>query len=312
MSIALHWSQTSSSATHHYLGRPRPSASGGVDASGQDWFGTWTSRTSVWLLVAALLVAPSAGLLAEEAAAHPSEAYLYLPPDIESRVVFYHSFERGVKQPEIDLLRAKISCGKMELADGFAGRGLKCSNREVAKNPLRVHSQALSAHRPLTVMVWWRLDAPMQDATCYHLIRLGGRGYVAAFVRGKGKWCALTRPTFVFQVYNFAGIANRNNPWTGHAWVEPGTWHHVALTVATASDIRVYWDGRQRIRHGIKGRSFRKGDTSSLDLGASWLFHPTTIDEVVVLDRVLDERDVRSYVEVTRRLAEISAPVRVP
>ena len=261
----------------------------------------------------ALALAASTVLQADKTAnEHAAASCLYLPPDLEDRVLFYHSFERGVKKPEIDLLRGKISCGKMELAEGFAGRGLKCSDRRAAKSPLRVHSSALSAHRPLTVMMWWRLDAPMQEATCYHLIRLGGKGYVAAFARGKGKWCALRRPTFIFQVQSFSGIANRNDHWTGHAWVEPGAWHHIALTVATASDIRVYWDGRQRIRYGIKGWSFQKGDTSSLELGASWLFHPTTIDEVVVLDRALDEQDLRDYVEATAKLAEVNAPVRVP
>ena len=305
MSIALHWSQTSRPSSDRAVAElARIRAICGPVAGLPEVLAT--SATGV---VAALLVALSAGLLAGEVETHPSEAYLYLPPSLEDRVVFYHSFERGVKEPEINLVRGKISCGKMELADGFAGSGLKCSDRASAKNPLRVHSQALSAHRPLTVMMWWRLDAPMRDETCYHLIRLGGRGYVAAFVRGKGKWCALTRPTFIFQVQSFPGIANRDDHWTGHAWIEPGTWHHVALTVATASDIRVYWDGRQRIRYGIKGRRFQKGDTSSLDLGATWLFHPTTIDEVVVLDRALDEQEVRKYIEATCRLAEIGAPV---
>lgn len=258
----------------------------------------------------ALIVAMAHGLVAEEVA-HPAETCLYVPPSLEPRVTFYHSFERGIRDAEINLIDAKISCGKMELADGFAGRGLKCANRQAARQPLHIESPKLSAHRPLTAMVWWRLDAAMRPETCYHLIRLGGKGYVAAFVRGKGKWCSLKQPMFIFQVYNFSGIANRNDHWTGHAWVKPGEWHHVALTVATASDIRVYWDGKLRVRYGIKGRSFKEGDTCNLTLGASWLFHPTTIDEAVVLDRALDAREISDYVRATQRLAEIDAPVRV-
>jgi len=261
--------------------------------------------------VPVLLALLCAGALdaAEPPKAHPAEQFVYLPPALERRVVFYHSFERGVAEPEIDLIGAKIICSKPEPAEGLAGRGLKRSHPDARKGPLHVASAALSAHRPMTVMMWWRIDEPMKPETCYHLIRIGDQGYIGAFVRGKGKWCALTQPTFIFQVYRFPSMTDRNDRYTGAAWVEPGEWHHAAVTVAAATDVRVYWDAKERIRYSVKGRPFRKGDTAAIALGPTWLWHPMTIDEVVVLDVALGAHEVRRYVEATRRLAEVRAPM---
>ena len=146
--------------------------------------------------------------------------------------------------------------------------------------------------------------------TCFHLISLRGRGFISNFVRGKGKWCALKRPTCIFQVYHFPGIPNRNNPWCGKAWFEPGEWHNALLTISSASHISVYWDGKLRCHYTTQGRPFRKGDVSVCELGPTWLFHPMTIDEVLILHRALDADEVLGYVESVRRLREVGFPAK--
>lgn len=244
---------------------------------------------------------------------HPASRFMYLPPDIEKRVVFYHSFEKGLARPEIDLVGGKLSCGSKETAPGLTGRGLKVRDPKAARNPLRLKSPALSPHRGITVSMWWRPDEPMKDDTCYHLASLRGKGYISSFVRGKGQWCALKRPTFVFQLYNFPGIANRNDIWTGGARVDTGTWHHIAMTVAVGSEVRVYWDGKLRVRYSVKGRSLRPEDGVSLaEFGPTWLFHPMTLDEIVVLDRALTGEEIADYVTAVRRLAEVEFAFDVP
>ncbi len=260
----------------------------------------------------ALMIAAIAAVGEGPAGPLPAARCMYVPPRLEPRVMFYHSFEQGAAKPEVNAVAAKVSCVRRDPSPGFAGKGLACPNREWAKRPLVVESERFSAHRPITAMMWWRMDAAMKDETGYSLIRLAGKsGYIAAFARGKGKWCALTQPTFVFQVYRFPGMPSCNDHWTGPAWVKPGEWHHLALTVANASDVRVYWDGRLRVHYGIKRRRLKAGETSSLTFGPSWLFHPMTIDEVLVLDEALDASGVRACMESQRRLAEISAPVLV-
>jgi len=234
-----------------------------------------------------------------------ARTFFYLPPGIEDRVVFYHSFELGAARPELDLLGAQVSAPQDATpADGLAARGLRVRS---GHGSLKLASGSLTLARPLTVMMWWRFDEPMRDETGYHLITLGGKGIVSAFARGKGEWCALKEPTFVFQVYYFEGITNMNHIWSGSARVEPGTWHHIAVTVAGAAEVRAYWDGLLRVQHTIKGRQFRTGDVNSIEFG-----HPMTIDELVVLDRALSEDEIAAYVEASRALAAVRFPCMAP
>ncbi|MDP6113976.1 MAG: hypothetical protein QF437_12555 [Planctomycetota bacterium] len=238
--------------------------------------------------------------------AEVKESLTYIPPGLAGRVVFYHSFEDGTR-PEVNELGAKVLGMKSEPVPGLAGKGRRMPPGS-GKDPYRLVSPSLSPDRPLTISMWWRLDKPMKPETCFHLVTLRGKGIVANFVRGKGTWCALKEPTFVFQVYYWGDIRNHNNPWAGTAWFEPQEWHHVAMTFANASEIRTYWDGKLRSSHAIKGRQFRKGDGGQVDLGSSWLFHPMTIDEVMVLDRALAADEVKDYVTTVRKLAEIRFP----
>lgn len=250
-----------------------------------------------WCLLGLLLAV--AGVAGEA-----SDTPLLLPPAWADRVVFYHSFEQGADKPEINLMAAEVRGEKTAPAVGFTGHGYQTPRPYEKKTPLTLLSPALSVHKPLTVMLWWRLDAPMKEDTCFQLLALRGTGWISSFVRGKGDWCGLREPTYISQLYNFAGISNHNNCWGGRAWFEPGAWHHVAITVANAREIGIYWDGQRRETIVAKGRVFREGEVAAADLGANWLFHPMTLDEVVVADRVLTAEEIAAYVLAVQALRQ--------
>jgi hypothetical protein len=256
-------------------------------------------------------VAGEAGVVAAAPAAGPdsaAEQYVYLPPAWADRVVFYHSFESGFDRPEINRLGAKLPPSGATRPDGFAGRGCCLPLDPKHGAALEISSPALSIHRPLTLMCWFRLDAPMAETTGFHLLSLRGDGpYVAHFVAGKGPWCALKEPTFVYQVIAFPGIAQYNNPWGGRAMIEPGAWHHVALTVANACEIRVYRDGALQETILPKGRPFRENEVHTAALGSQG--HPMTVDELLVLDRALTPGELAEYVTASRSLRGRGFPV---
>ncbi|MGD0094683.1 MAG: LamG-like jellyroll fold domain-containing protein, partial [Planctomycetota bacterium] len=261
-------------------------------------------------LACVLLAAAARLFLAGDSTARV-EDFVYLPPGIAGRVVFYHSFEKGVQQPEINLLGAKVNAVELPAAKGLTGNGYQTGSGPAGKKgAFRLQSAALSAHKPLTVMFWWRLDEPMKEETCFNIFALSGnKGYISNFVRGKGEWCGLKEPTYCFQVYSFAGMENWNDVWGGRVWVEPQVWHHTALVVSGAAEIRIYWDGSLRTLYAPKGRAFRAEDTDRLELGASGNQPPMTLDEVLVLDRALSADEIQRYVVAVRSLAERGFPV---
>lgn len=248
--------------------------------------------------------------LEEEAPAAGSQSFLYLPPAWADRVVFYHSFEKAVDQPELNRIQAQVLGAKTEPAEGLAGRAYQPPDPKEKKAPLRLNSALLSPHKPLTVMLWFRLDAPMKEETCFQLIQIGGKGHIASFVHGKGEWCALKEPTYISQVHGFPGIRNHHNSWGGRVWFEPGVWHHAAVTVANASEVRIYWDGKLREAIGVKGRLFQDGDCTWVQPGPSWLHHPMSVDEVIVCDRALTGDEIADYVTAARALADLGYPVQ--
>lgn len=247
--------------------------------------------------------------LGAEAKPDAAARYLYLPPDLAGSVVFYHSFSRGAAKPEINLLGAKLGGVKGRLAPALTGNGLAAvkGGRGVALSGLK-----LPLTRPVTVSLWFRLDEPMKAETGFHLLALyTRRGYISNFVRGKGTWCALREPTFVVQLYGFAGISNVNGIYSGNAWLVERKWHHAAAVVSEGSRVRVFWNARLRSDITARGRLFNAGDVvANMAIGPSWLSHPMTIDEVVLLDRALSPAEVRAYVTAVRKLAEAGFPFR--
>ena len=252
-----------------------------------------------------LLVSLTAGI---QAAGDPTRC-LYLPPSWSDRVIYYNSFERGFDQPDINLITARTTGEKGDGADGFAGKGYRAANQYEKKQVLALSSAELTVRKPLTVMKWFRLDASMKEDSCFQLLNLHGRGWISSFVRGKGEWCALTQPTCISQVYNFPGMSNHHNSWGGRTWFEPGTWHHVAITVAGGSEVSIYWDGTLRETISLKGRKFADGDVSAIDLDPGWLYFPMTIDEVILADRALTAEEIADYMRGARALREVGFPV---
>ena len=219
----------------------------------------------------------------------PAGDCFYLPPSWADRVGFYHSFESGVERPEINRIDAKMFAAGGESAPGFAGKGCRLPLGQAKNAALEISSPALSAHRPITLMCWFRLDRPMTETTGFALLTLRGSGpYIAHFVAGKGPWCRLKEPTYISQVIAFPGITQYNNAWGGRAWFDAGVWHHVAMTVANSSEIRIYRDGALCETIIVKGRMFKDQETTTAAFGSSG--HPMTIDEVLVLDRRLRRR----------------------
>jgi len=250
-------------------------------------------------------------LTAGLAQAAPADGFFYLPPRIADRVVFYHSFAKGLKTPEINLIEATVTLAENDAVPGLAGPGYKTGSGPAVKNKgaYSLRSPALSVHKPITVMFWWRLDESMKEETGFGVLALRGKGWLSTFVAGKGPWCALREPTYVFQCYNFEGMDNCNDVWGGRAWFEPNVWHHTAITVSGAADIRIYWDGNLRTQYAPKKRIFKEGEINSVELGATGSSPAMTLDEIVVLDRALSADEIVAYMTAVKALAQIQFPV---
>ena len=228
----------------------------------------------------------------------PADACLYLPPSFADRVVFYQAFERGDGRPEINRIGAQLVGTRATVPDGFAGNGCRSARPSAGEAPLEVRAAALSPSRPLTVMRTWRLDAPMTETSSFQLIALLGRGHVSCFVHGAGEWCALHRPTMFVQIDSFPKIANVNQAVRDDAYFKPGEWHHVAVTIANASDVRFYLDGQPLVTAQAKGRPFGPDDVDAVqpssDSGAA-ADPPMTTDDLTVVGRVLSPAEIDQY-----------------
>ena len=294
----------------HRLGPLEPAVrTGAARASAVSLEGRSPMRATARLVAAMALLAALAASGADAPAAVAASC-LYLPPWLEDRVVYYQPFEGDPKTPVINRIEAVTTVSRGTQVPGLAGRGLQDAAPANSAGPIALRSPALSPDRPLTLSFWWRLDAPMAAETCFHLLTLHGeRGIISNFVRGKGEWCALTEPRFVFQVVYYEGIPDINGIWDGSAWVEAGIWHHVAMVCRNATEIDVFWDGVRRSHHTIKGRPFTAADGGALEIGPNWLFHPMTLDEVMVVDRALSGTEIAAYVLAVQRLREVALPV---
>jgi hypothetical protein len=254
-------------------------------------------------------------LLAMAAPAYASsaaDAYMYIPPWMADHVVFYHTFAQGPDKPEINLLGAKLAAPPGTAAPGLTGPGFRASDGQTKRMGLQLQGVALALHKPLTVSMWWRLDAPMKETTGYPLIGLhAAHGYISNFIAGKGPWCGLTRPAFVTQCYSFPGVSNVNGIWDGDGWAKENVWHHSAITVAGGSEISIYWDGVRRSRTNVNGRLFGPEDAvKTIHLGPDGAGHPMTLAEVLVLDGALTADEIRAYMTSVQALASMSFPAK--
>ena len=158
-------------------------------------------------------------------------------------------------------------------------------------------------------MCWFRLDEQPKADSCYDLLQfLGKDGWIASFVRGKGEWCGLSGPTRITQCHNFPGIANYNNPWGGPVSFKKGEWHHVAITVANASTVCVYWDGVLKETVTAKGRDFKADDVALIQADSNPFFFPTSVDELIVANAALTGQQIADYVKAVKALASVQFP----
>jgi hypothetical protein len=235
---------------------------------------------------------------------------LRIPPDLEARVLLYHSFAKGPDTPEVNTVQARVAQPTGATGGtGLAGPGLSFTERAEKPTALVLASPEFRPSRPLTVSFWWRLDSPMQPETSFHVLTLRGGGIVSNFVRGKGEWCGLKQPTYVQQIYYFSGMKNQNQLGS-RVWLEPNEWHHTAFVFRNANRVQVYWDGALRTDYAIRGRPFAPDEGGTLEIGPTWLFHPMTIDEILVLDRALDANEIRAYMTSVQRLCELAHAVQ--
>jgi hypothetical protein len=244
------------------------------------------------------------------AATKPTD-FLYLPPSLADRVVFYQGFELPNAKPEINRIGAEITGSIRLMPDGFAGHACRSNQPKQHEESLQVHSPRLSADRPLTVMRWWRVDSTMEETSCFQLLALLGKGHISCFIRGKGEWCALKRPTMFVQVDHFPSISNVNWAVKDNAYFKEGDWHHTAITVADGSEICFYLDGSPLVTVHIKGRVFTADDINTLQAssdGGDHAEHPTSTDELIVLDRVLSPQEIEQYCIATKALREMQYP----
>ncbi|MBL7222632.1 MAG: hypothetical protein ISS72_02140 [Candidatus Brocadiae bacterium] len=229
-----------------------------------------------------------------------------LPPFLEDRLVYYHSFASAT--PEVNRAGAEPRSRVVVGEGGVRGDCLLGTKPQ----PLVLRSDALSPHRPLSVLFWWALAEEPTAETCFGLFHLSGRGMVSHFSRGKGQWCALEKPAGILQVWNFPGIRNVNGiydrDWRKSVSLKKGVWHHAAMVFHGASLVEVYTDGRRAWSVRLMGRPFAAEDkVQDLVLGSRTAM-PVALDEVIILRRALAAAEVRRYVAIITQMRAVRYP----
>ena len=241
------------------------------------------------------------------AAAAPAPAVLG-PPWFEECLAYYNRFEGKPGEADVNTDGlALVDRGPLGTLDsGLFGRALHVKD---GRAPFTLQGQALSPHRPLTLSFWWALPYDLAVDGGYTLFYLRGRGFVAAFSRGKGEWCALQRPAGVFQVYSFPGIQNVNGIYDfdlmAHLDLKAGVWHHTAVVFRRACMAQMYTDGKLVFDVTTSGREFSAEDgLNAIDFGG-----PLYLDELAILNRAVDADLIGDYYRGVSQLRGYCAPV---
>lgn len=214
------------------------------------------------------------------------------PPWFEAQLAHYHTFTNKPESPDANNGALNIVAESCEaVGDGLFGRGLTIPDNA----SLTLQGDTLSPHRPWTLSFWWTLPEDLPVDGAYTLFYLRGTGFIAAFCRGKGEWCALERPAGVMQVYNFAGIQNVNAIYErdlmSNLDLRAGVWHHTAVVFRRGTTAQLFTDGELVCEITTKGRAFRSEDRlHTLTLGSG-----IVIDELAILDRAVDAEMIGDY-----------------
>jgi len=163
-----------------------------------------------------------------------------------------------------DLRDSHTDIEVIRVPERSAGQGLIGGCANTTGSTIALRSNRFSPHRPWTLSFWWALPRDLPIDGGFGMFSLTGKGYIGAFVRGKGEWCALQRPAGVLQVYYFGGIQNVNDIYDGdlaaHLALQGGAWHHTAAVFRMGAVVDMLTDGRRVARIATTGRPFAEGD----------------------------------------------------
>ncbi len=224
------------------------------------------------------------------------------PPWFQENLVYYRSFD-GAADPVVNtdgISQAEKGASEV-IGDGSFGQGRLIHS-------LTLQGAVLSPHQPRTVSFWWALPKDLAIDGGFSLFGITGGGYIGAFCRGKGEWCALQRPAGVLQVQYFPGIQNVNGIYDfdllSHLDLHARQWHHTAEVFRQGSSVQLYTDGKRVTEVNYSGRTLTEKDQlTTLSLGTEG-GNGLLIDEIAILDRAIDGDLVADYYQGASRLRE--------
>lgn len=235
---------------------------------------------------------------------------LSLPPSWNNRVIYYQSFEQEDGAPDINASGLEIMEMMKTDANGIRGHCAVPGNT----GTILLNGEAFSPHKPLAVSFWWALQEDATKDSGFGLFHLtNGRGFISHFARS-GPWCALDRPAGVLQVYYLPDIKNVNGiydrDFMAHAELKVGSWHHTVLVFTAGSLISLYLDGNKVFQIRVTGRSFQESDQlHEMILGNRDKF-PVSLDEIVILNRPLQDEEIATYYKAIRQMNQINYPIK--
>lgn len=233
----------------------------------------------------------------------PAGADILCPPEWDPSVIYYQTFDGEKGAPEVNTAGLEVQTSPVPGPGGFRGRcGVPGPGAGEKELYLGSKGDALSPHRPLTIMFWWAPAHVIDKNNGYGLIQLSaGRGFIAAFAKG-GPWCGLQDTAGVLQVWDLPGITNVNAIYNTALRqtldLNKGAWHHTAMVISGASLVTLYTDGVKVYETRAQGRTFSAADGFNLlKIGPELM-----LDEVMILNRPLDADAIADYVSSTRQM----------
>ncbi|MBV9469991.1 MAG: LamG domain-containing protein [Abitibacteriaceae bacterium] len=232
---------------------------------------------------------------------------ILVPPWLEDSLVYRNSFDNEKVAPNTNIENIQLVDGSTTEQSplGLFGKGLALSGDKSFK----LRSPVFSPHKPFTLSFWWALKEDAKIDTGFNLFGLTGNGYIGHFVRGKGEWCALQRPTGVCQVYYFKGIPNQNLLYDGDLAsslnLKANVWHHTAAVFRAGSTIEIYTDGKKATETHAEGRLFRPEDNlQQFECGP--FGSGGYLDELTVFDRALSADVIGRYYSVISQMRALT------
>ena len=219
------------------------------------------------------------------------------PRWFQELLIYFNDFENPSAVPAINSEHLTVKQSDWKSAPGLFGHGLSTEGA-----PLELKGAALSPARPLTISFWWRLSHDLPIDGGFGQFSLTGKGFVSAFVRGKGEWCALQRPAGVCQVYDFGGIQNVNGIYDFDLQksldLHANIWHHTAAVFRGANTYQLYTDGKLVSEIVNHGRGWNSGD----DLQTLTIGSGVILDDVAILNRAVDADLLADYFQGVQHL----------